>query len=71
MPSIGPGCHELRIIDETVTWRIIYAVDSEAIAVLEVFAKKSNQTPKGILSNCSRRLRAFKQTVREADHENG
>jgi len=60
MPSIGPGCHELRIIDENVTWRIIYALDAEAIVILEVFAKKSNKTPKEVVSNCKRRLSAFR-----------
>ena len=29
MPSIGPRCHELRIKDETHTWRIIYRIDPE------------------------------------------
>ena len=60
MPSIGPSCHELRIIDENVTWRILYALDVEAIVVLEVFAKKSNRTPTGIVSSCKRRLVAYK-----------
>ena len=60
MPSIGPGCHELRIIDENVTWRIIYALDPDAIAVLDVFSKKSNKTPSEIVTNCRRRLGAFR-----------
>jgi phage-related protein len=38
MPSIGPDCHELRIIDLTGTWRIIYRI-------VEVFEKKTPQTP--------------------------
>ncbi|MDE2089230.1 MAG: type II toxin-antitoxin system RelE/ParE family toxin, partial [Gammaproteobacteria bacterium] len=33
MPSIGPGCHELRINDRGVTWRIVYRVDSDAIVI--------------------------------------
>lgn len=60
MPSIGPGCHELRIIDENVTWRIVYALDPDAIVVLDVFAKKSNQTPKEVVTTCKRRLSAFR-----------
>ena len=27
MPQIGTRCHELRIVDEGVTWRIIYRAD--------------------------------------------
>jgi phage-related protein len=37
MPSIGSTCRELRINDRSETWRIIYAVEVEAIVVLEVF----------------------------------
>jgi phage-related protein len=62
MPGIGSGCHELRIIDENVTWRIIYAIEVDAIVVLEVFAKKTKATPKEVLSNCKRRLRTFRET---------
>jgi phage-related protein len=62
MPSIGSRCHELRIIDETVTWRIIYAVEADAIVVLEVFAKKTNQTPSEVITNSKRRLKAFRST---------
>ena len=39
MPSIGPGCHELRILEKDKTWRIIYYIDTDAIVILEVFAK--------------------------------
>lgn len=62
LPSIGSGCHELRIIDENVTWRIVYAVDADAIVLLDVFAKRTNKTPKDVLSNCKRRLREFRAT---------
>ena len=57
MPSIGPRCHELRINDENRTWRIIYRIDDDAIVVLEVFEKKTQKTPRQILTNCQRRLR--------------
>lgn len=59
MPSIGPRCHELRINDENVAWRIIYRVDPDAIIILEVFKKKTNQTPKQIIEACRRRLRDY------------
>lgn len=41
MPSIGPRCHELRINDETETWRIVYRIDSDAVIIVEVFSKKT------------------------------
>ena len=47
MPSIGPRCHELRIVDRNVTWRIIYRIDEDAIPIADVFAKKTAQTPHG------------------------
>ena len=31
MPSIGTRCHELRINDENLTWRIIYRIYTDAI----------------------------------------
>lgn len=39
MPSIGKRCRELRIPDESVSWRIVYPVDSDAIVTAEVFSK--------------------------------
>jgi phage-related protein len=33
MPVIGPRCHELRIPDQNVTWRIMYRVDSDAVII--------------------------------------
>jgi len=56
MPSIGPRCHELRIPDETVTWRIVYRVDPDAVVVIEVFKKKTAATPPEVLDVCRRRL---------------
>ena len=40
---IGRRCHELRVVNKDVTWRIVYRVDPDAIIILEVFAKKSNE----------------------------
>ena len=59
MPSIGPRCHELRINDEKVTWRIIYRIDDDAIVLLEVFEKQSKQTPRSVIEACKRRLRDY------------
>lgn len=37
MPSIGRRCHELRVVDEDGTWRIMYRTDDDAIVIAEVF----------------------------------
>ncbi len=59
MPAIGMRCHELRIVDEGVTWRIIYRVDPDAVIIAEVFAKKTAQTPSSVLAASRRRLREY------------
>ena len=59
MPSIGSRCHELRIPDENQTWRIIYRIDDDAIPILEVFSKKTQQIPKSVIDTCKRRIRAY------------
>ena len=35
MPSIGKRCHELRIVDEDSTWRVVYRIDDDAIVIAE------------------------------------
>lgn len=59
MPSIGAGCHELRIQDDEQNWRIIYRIDSDAIIILEVFSKKSQATPKSVIDICKQRLSKY------------
>lgn len=52
MSSIGARCHELRIVDRNITWRIVYRTDPDAIVIVEIFEKKTNQTPKRIINIC-------------------
>ncbi len=59
MSSIGSRCHELRIRDKDETWRILYRSYSDAIVILEVFKKKSRQTPKYVIDNCKRRIKIY------------
>jgi phage-related protein len=59
MPTIGFRCHELRINDENKIWRIIYRIDSDAIIILEIFQKLTQQTSKQIIDTCKRRLRMY------------
>jgi len=59
MPAIGARCHELRVVDEGVTWRIIYRVDPDAIVIAEVFPKKTLKTPASVLDACLRRLKEY------------
>ena len=61
MPSIGRSCHELRINDSDKTWRIVYKVDSDAVVILEVFEKKTPQTPKGVIETCKKRISEYER----------
>lgn len=59
MPDVGPRCHELRINDRGVTWRLVYRSDPDAIVIVEVFAKKTAKTPDRVLRTCRRRLKEY------------
>jgi len=59
MPSIGSRCHELRIRDEASIWRIVYRLDADAVLILEVFSKKTQRTPQGVLDVCKTRIRRY------------
>jgi phage-related protein len=61
MPVVGARCHELRVQDETQTWRIIYRVDRDAVIIAEVFAKTSQATPKAAIELSQDRLGRYDQ----------
>jgi len=65
MPSIGTQCHELRINDENLTWRIIYRIYTDAILILEVFEKKTNKTPRSVVDVCKQRIKRYETDVKE------
>lgn len=67
MPSIGPRCHELRIVDDDLTWRVMIHIAEEAIVILEVFGKKTKQTPKYVIDASKRRLRMFERAMKGDD----
>jgi len=59
MPSLGVRCHELRIVDERASWRLLLRIDSDAIIILDVFRKTTTQTPQHILDACRGRLKRY------------
>lgn len=69
MPSIGRACHELRIVDKTKTWRIVYALHPQAIVVVHVFQKSTPQTPKPVIDLCKARLKEFIDAVESDEKE--
>ena len=56
MPSIGARCHELRVPDANKNWRIIYRIDHDAILIVEVFNKTTQETPPSVIRTCKMRL---------------
>ena len=48
MPQVGARCHELRIVDGAVTWRILYRTDQGAIVIAEVFGASSRDLARAI-----------------------
>ena len=65
MPTVGHNCHELRIQDAGVTWRILYHVADDAIVILEVFGKKTKKTPMYVVAAAKKRLKLFVQLTKE------
>lgn len=59
MPAIGTRCHELRVNDNKANWRLMYRLDADAIVILEVFAKKTQATPKAVIELCQKRLKEY------------
>ena len=57
MPSIGARCHELRVVDAAVTWRIVYRIDADAIVIAAVFKRKTARTPAAVIDTRKRRLK--------------
>ncbi|NIO40604.1 MAG: type II toxin-antitoxin system RelE/ParE family toxin [Burkholderiales bacterium] len=64
MPSIGRRCHELRIPDEDISWRILYRLDADAVILGDVFPKKSGRTPKKVIDSCKHRLRRYDEVTK-------
>jgi len=58
MPAIGKGVEEIRVLDSTGAYRVIYmARRPEAVYVLHAFRKKTQATPKNDLQIAKRRFR--------------
>ena len=68
MPSIGKGVEEIRMCDDTGTYRVVYRVRlADAVYVLHAFQKKSKQgikTPQTDVKLIAERLKRA-----QADYE--
>jgi phage-related protein len=61
MPAIGRRVQEFRIDDaeRSVSWRIVYRIDHDAILVVDWFEKMTPTTPATEIDPCRRRLREY------------
>jgi phage-related protein len=66
LPVVGPRCGALRVRDGEHNWRIMYRVDSDAVLVLEVYAKKTRKIPEEVVERCRRRLKQYDETAKKA-----
>lgn len=60
IPIVDGHCHELRIRDQNQTWRIVYAIEPDAIIILEVFSKKTRAMPRSVIHSARRRLMLYR-----------
>lgn len=59
LPVVGSRCHELRVVDGGLRWRLAYRVDADAVVIAEVFRKTTRKTPEAVIQACSRRLAEY------------
>ena len=66
LPDVGPRCGALRVRDAEHNWRIMYRIDSDAIVVVEVYAKKTRKIPDEVIERCKKRLRQYDDVVKKS-----
>jgi phage-related protein len=64
LPNVGPRCGALRVRDAGHNWRIMYRADSDAILVLDVYAKKTRKIPDEVINRCRDRLNRYDRAAR-------
>lgn len=65
MPSIGKGVEEIRVWDESGTYRIIYTAKlADAIYILHVFKKKTQATAKRDIDLAKIRFDELMRTIK-------
>ena len=63
MPSIGKACYEIRVNSTEGQWRIVFRIDDDAIIIVDVFQKKTAQTPMTVIQRCKKRLSQYDHIV--------
>jgi phage-related protein len=66
LPIVGPRCGALRVRDGNHNWRIMYRIDSDAVLILEVYAKKTAKIPQSVINRCRKRASEYDEAVKKA-----
>lgn len=66
LPDVGKRCGALRVRDAEHNWRIMYRIDSDAILILEVYAKKTRKIPDEVMERCRERIKRYDDAVKAA-----
>ena len=66
LPDVGPRCGALRVRDEGHNWRILYRIDTDAVLVLDIYAKKTRTIPDEVIDRCKLRLKRYDAAVAAA-----
>lgn len=72
MPSVGPGCREVRVTTSDGIARSIYiylGTDPKYVVCLCAFVKKTQKTPKNIIDTAQKRLKSVKEEIAEEHND--
>ena len=66
LKAVGPGCREIRVWDESGTYRVIYvSLLAHTVHVLHAFQKKSQKTPMREVAIAAERYRALRRRIED------
>lgn len=66
LPTVGPRCGALRVRDDKHSWRIMYRLDTDAVVIIDVHAKKTAKIPDEVIARCKTRLKRYDDAVKAA-----
>jgi phage-related protein len=65
MPSVGPGCQEIRVRESSGAFRVFFVASvGKEVYVLHCFQKKTQQTPQAALALGKRRYQRVMEIAR-------
>ena len=70
MPSVGPGCREIRVRESSGTFRVFFVASiGKDVFVLHCFQKRTQQTPQAALALGKRRYQQMIEIVGGKGHK--